>query len=299
MDAIDKGILNDLVENCRITYRELATKYTISSSAIKKRVKKLEETGIITGYRLQVSSGMVGVNLLYGMLTTDGSQDETEFVNTLGGNNKIIAAASYTGGNYALIAEFRNSQDLWEVGAFLRSFDCVHAIETHQLLSQPGYSMDFSKLHLRVLKTLRDDPRMSIVDIADQSGLTARRVRKLVDEIQEGKAIKFSAFIEHGAAGSIPFLMRLTWDERATDHTSIISWLQETFSLSLWETYISVESPIIVCLLIAETLTEVDNISRTTRRHEHIPTVTVQIAKHHRYFPGIREELLEQLLEST
>ncbi|MFX1510151.1 MAG: winged helix-turn-helix transcriptional regulator [Promethearchaeota archaeon] len=299
MDSIDKGLLNDLNENCRITYRELALKYNISSSAIKKRVKKLEETRIITSYGLRLSLEMAGVRLLYGMLATDGSQDEAEFVNTLGGNNKVIAAASYTGGHYVLIAEFRDSQDLWDIGAFLRSFDCVHNIETHQLLSPPGKIMEFSKLHLRILKTLKEDPRKSIVEIAEQSNLTARRVRKLVKEIIEGRAVIFSTFVELGAAGSIPFLMRMTWDERATDHQTIVAWLKETFEPSLWETYISVEAPVIISLLTAENLNEVDTISRTTRRHEHIPRVTVQIAKHHNYFPGIRSAALEQLISKA
>jgi DNA-binding Lrp family transcriptional regulator len=299
LDSIDKGILRALNENCRITYRELALKFNISSSAIKKRVKKLEATGIITNYRLQVTAEMAGINHLYGMLTTDGSQDEAEFVNTLGANDKIIAAASYTGGNYVLIAEFRDSQDLWEIGAFLRTFDCVHNIETHQLLRPLGQKMEFSKLHLRILKTLNDDPRMSIVDIAEKSKLTARRVRKLVNEIIEGKAIKFSTFVELGAAGSIPFLMRMTWDERATDHGAILAWLEETFTSNIWETYISVEAPIIISLLTAENLTEVDTIARTTRQQKTIPTVTIQISKHHNYFPGLRSQMLKDLIKSA
>jgi DNA-binding Lrp family transcriptional regulator len=296
LDAIDKGILNNLNDNCRITYRELATQYGISSSAIKKRVKKLEDTGIITDYTLQLSLKMVGVNFLFGMLATDGSQDEAAFISTLGGNDKIIAAASYTGGHYALIAEYRDSQDLWDVGAFLRSFDCVHNIETHQLLSSPGLSMEFSTLHLRLLKILRDDPRASIVDIANQSGLTARRVRKLVNELVDSKAVRFGIHVELGAVDSIPFLMRMTWDERETNHQAIISWLEEALSFSLWETYISVEAPLIICLLSAENLGEVDNIVRTTRRHRHIPRVTVQIATHHQYFSGLRTQALQKLI---
>jgi DNA-binding Lrp family transcriptional regulator len=299
VDETDKGILIELNENCRITYRELALKFNISSSAIKKRVKKLEDTGIITHYRTRFSLDMAEVDLLFGMLATDGSQDEAHFVETLGGNDKIIAAASYTGGHYALIAEFRDSQDLWDIGAFLRSFDCVYNIETHQLLRPPGHTMEFSKLHLRILKTLKDDPRMSIVDIAERSGLTARRVRKLLNEIVAGKAVRFSAFVELGAAGSIPFLMRMTWDERAANHQEIVSYLRETFAVSLWETYISVEAPIIIALLTGETLAEVDSIARTTRRHKHIPTVTVQISKHHQYFPGLRTRMLQELIDSA
>ncbi|MFW9985649.1 MAG: winged helix-turn-helix transcriptional regulator [Candidatus Odinarchaeota archaeon] len=299
MDSIDKGILNHMANNCRITYRELSLKFNISSSAIKKRVKKLEESGIIEGYGVNLSRAMTGTNLLFGFLATDGSQDEQDFVNTLGKQEMFVAAASYTGGHYALIAEYRNSQDLWELGAFLRNFDCVLNIETHQLLSAQGSTMELTKLHLRVINVLLDDPRMSIVDIAEKTGLTSRRVRRLVNELVEGQAVIFRSFNELGAAGSIPFLMWITWNEKETDHNAIRDWLDKTFKLSLWESFISAEAPIMICLLSGEDLTEVDSIARATRRHPHIPTVTVQISKHHRYFPGLSYRILLKTLEEA
>jgi DNA-binding Lrp family transcriptional regulator len=299
MDAIDKGILNYLASNCRITYRELSTKFNISSSAIKKRVKKLEESGVIEGYGINLSRAMTGTNLLFGFLGTDGSQDEEDFVETLGKQDMFVAAASYTGSHYALVAEFRNSQDLWEIGAFLRNFSSVITIETHQLLGSQGSTMELTKLHLRVINVLLDDPRMSIVDIAEKTGLTSRRVRRLVNELVEGQAIIFRSFNELGKAGSIPFLMWITWNEKETDHNAIRDWLNKTFSLSLWESFISAEAPIMICLLTGEDLTEVDSIARVTRRHPHIPTVTVQIGKYHKYFPGLSHRILIKILEEA
>ncbi|MFX0169591.1 MAG: winged helix-turn-helix transcriptional regulator [Candidatus Hodarchaeota archaeon] len=299
MDAIDKGILQHLIANCRITYRELATIFNLSSNAVKKRVKKLEETGIIKGYRIDLSPAMVGTNHLFGMLATDGSRDEAEFIEELGSDDKIIAAASYTGGNYALVAEFREPRDLWNIGAHIRSFDCVKSIETHQLLTESGSTMKFSALHIRVLKTLIDDPRKSIVDIANQSGLSARRVRKLVNDLVESQAIRFSVYLGLGARGSIPFLMRITLDERSTDYQTMISWLKETFSNSVWEIYTSVEAPVLIVLLTGETLQEVDTMARTTRRHEHVPSVIIHISKHHNYFPSLRTQALQKLIEEV
>jgi Lrp/AsnC family leucine-responsive transcriptional regulator len=299
MDIIDRGILNNLTNNCRITYRELALKYNISSSAIKKRVKKLEELGIIVRYRVQLSLAMAGADLLFGLLLTDGSQDEEAFVNQLGEHPQIIAAASYTGGHYALVAEYRSSQELWDVTSFLRSFNCVFSIETHQILSTQGSTTSLSKLHLRVLDSLIDDPRKSIANIAEQTGLTARRIRRLLKELMDSEAIQFTVLLELGEADSIPFLMRITWDEKAIDHSSIIKQLNDQYPLQLWETYISVDSPTLICLFSAENLNEVDSISRQTRRFESVKTVTVLIAKYHDYFPGLREAILIELLKEA
>jgi DNA-binding Lrp family transcriptional regulator len=299
VDAVDKGILQQLVVNCRTTFRELAKQSGLSANAVKKRVKKMEDAGVITGYRLSLSPAMAGVNVLYGMLATDGSRDETEFVNLLGKNDKIIAAAAYTGGNYALIAEFRDSQDLWDISTYLRSFEFITNIETHQLMVNRGSTIELSKPHISVLKTLVDNPRKSIVDIAEESGLSARRVRKLVNDFVNSGAVNFGTFLELGAADSIPFLMRIYWDEQATNQQTINSWLKETFTVSLWELYISAEEPIIIGLLTGENLTEVDDISQQTRSYKHILTVTVQISKYHNFFSGIRAQMLQKIIEEA
>ncbi|MFW9830352.1 MAG: winged helix-turn-helix transcriptional regulator [Candidatus Thorarchaeota archaeon] len=297
MDRIDKGILSDLAANCRTTFGVLSKRYGISSSAIKKRVKKLEESGVIFGYTLLFSRAMIGANPLFGLLETDGSQDEEEFVLQLGQNDKIIAAASYSGAHYALVAEYRNSQELWDIGAYLRSFNCVERVEMHQLLDQPGDTMNLSRLHLRLINYLIDDPRMSIASLAEKAGFTAKRARKLVNELVESNAIYFRALLELDAAGSIPFLARITWNEKAVDHNVIVKWLKETFPLTLWETYISVGTPIIICLITGNNLREVDLTTRSIRRHEHIQTVRVLINKHHKYFTSNRHKAIRELLE--
>jgi DNA-binding Lrp family transcriptional regulator len=142
-----------------------------------------------------------------------------------------------------------------------------------------------------------DDPRKSIASIAEQTKLTARRVRKIVKELVEGKAVHFTVLLELGEAESIPFLMRITWDEKAVDDQALIAWLNDKFPLSLWETYISVDSPVLICLFTGENLNEVDLISRATRRYEPVQTVTVIIAKHHNYFPGPRDQIMNSLLK--
>ena len=299
MDAVDKVILQQLATNCRTTYQELAKLSNLSASAVKKRVKKLETSGIITGYRVSLSSAMVGTNALYGMIATDGSQDETEFVNTLGANDKIIAAAAYTGGNFALLAEFRDSQDLWEIGNFLRSFKFINNIETHQLLIDRGSTLELTKPHIRVLKSLMDNPRKPIVDIAEESRISARRVRKLITDLVNSQAVKFGAFLELGAVDSIPFLMRIQWDDQATTHQAISVWLKSQFTISLWELYVSAEAPVLIGLLTGENLTEVDDFAQQTRSHEHIETVTVQISKYHDFFSGLRSNKLEEIIQQA
>ena len=56
---------------------------------------------------------MVGTSSLFGFLTSDGTRDEIELVDEIGSHQNIIAAAAYSNGTYALVAEYRTSEDLW------------------------------------------------------------------------------------------------------------------------------------------------------------------------------------------
>lgn len=51
MDEIDRDILLHLRENARCSFTELGKKVGLSTPAVNERVKKLEEKGIIAGYK--------------------------------------------------------------------------------------------------------------------------------------------------------------------------------------------------------------------------------------------------------
>ncbi len=54
MDVIDKKIINILCNDGRITMKDLAATLKLSAPAVAERVKHLEQSGVITGYRATV-----------------------------------------------------------------------------------------------------------------------------------------------------------------------------------------------------------------------------------------------------
>jgi Lrp/AsnC family leucine-responsive transcriptional regulator len=63
LDAIDRRILRALQADGRITYDELASQAGLSSSAVLRRVKRLEDSGVISGYVALVRAEKVGLSL--------------------------------------------------------------------------------------------------------------------------------------------------------------------------------------------------------------------------------------------
>jgi Lrp/AsnC family leucine-responsive transcriptional regulator len=63
LDTIDRRILRALQVDGRITYDVLAAQISLSPSATLRRVKRLEESGVIAGYVALVPAERVGLGL--------------------------------------------------------------------------------------------------------------------------------------------------------------------------------------------------------------------------------------------
>lgn len=63
MDETDKKILNLLKENARIPYSEIAQKVSLSPPAVKERITKMENTGIIDKYTIHINHKKLGKSI--------------------------------------------------------------------------------------------------------------------------------------------------------------------------------------------------------------------------------------------
>lgn len=77
IDAIDRKILGYLIKNARMPFLEIARECGISGAAIHQRVKKLEESGVILGSRLQVDPKALGYDVcaIIGIRVSDPSMN--------------------------------------------------------------------------------------------------------------------------------------------------------------------------------------------------------------------------------
>jgi Lrp/AsnC family leucine-responsive transcriptional regulator len=64
LDRIDKRILTELQHNARISNQELADKIGLSPSPCLRRVKQLEEAGLIKGYVTELDASKLGLKLM-------------------------------------------------------------------------------------------------------------------------------------------------------------------------------------------------------------------------------------------
>ena len=116
IDYSDKLILNELIQNSRITMKELGKKVHLTGQATSNRVAKLEDEGVIEGYTIKVDDVKLGytVHVMINIYTKSLQHDTyLNFINT---NHQYILHNYKIGGDgcYLLEAKFTTNQELDE-----------------------------------------------------------------------------------------------------------------------------------------------------------------------------------------
>ncbi len=78
LDKIDLNILKDLQDNGRLTNVELARRSGISAPPCLRRVKALEDDGIISSYHAELNYAALGFNVIIFAEVTLTSQNDTD-----------------------------------------------------------------------------------------------------------------------------------------------------------------------------------------------------------------------------
>jgi Lrp/AsnC family leucine-responsive transcriptional regulator len=63
LDDIDRQIIGELARDGRISFAELGRRVSLSSPAVTERVRRLEQIGVITGYRAEIDPRALGYQL--------------------------------------------------------------------------------------------------------------------------------------------------------------------------------------------------------------------------------------------
>ncbi len=63
LDQLDRTILAALTRDARISWKELAAQAGVSSPTIRDRIKRLQDTGVVQSFGVEISSAALGYSL--------------------------------------------------------------------------------------------------------------------------------------------------------------------------------------------------------------------------------------------
>jgi len=294
MDTLDRKLLWELHENCRASYQKLSSVLGISANAVKKRVGKLIDTGIIYNYTIMLSLDMLKSEVLYGLVYTDGEEIAQEFINQVGSNSMIHVVgsiASLSGGAYIISAQYIGSQGLAELGRFLRTLDHVLKVELFPLL----IPKDHADLQM---KCLVDDARMPISDIANQTGLTARRVGRTIQQLMD-RGVMFSVRWNLSAGGLDVVMIRIRIDEHQKSIGEVTEYLRSEFPDEFWLPYISAEEPLVFAIFVVPNMQVAEKIARVIKQAPFAKSVAVSVQFSETKFPWLGEIKIKEMIKDA
>ena len=119
----------------------------------------------------------------------------------------------------------------------------------------------------------------------------------MIRELEECEALRFVSLVELGAAASLPFIVRILWDEKIATYSTITDWLLKDYPLQHWETYVSASEPVIYSLLLADDITSLTETVRSIRQNKNVTNAKVMIGGYHRFFSSLRHEKLNKMVK--
>lgn len=317
MDLVSKKLLLELNRNCRISLQALARKLDLSVNGVKKRLQKLTEAGIIRGYFIYPTLAMLDAESAVAILSTTDPTPEESLLDKVGTSPMVYAASILSTGDALVFADYEGTKGLAELGAHLRQFPEVTKVELHTLITERGAKCELKTAQLKVLKCLRADARMSISQIASETQLTPRRVRKIVKEFlgdggsddeffvkrqsigdrQAAQAcIYFRVAWDLNAGGATAFLVRIERNEQKALIGEVVEWLQQKFPIQFWYAYASATMPTLFNVFIVDHLRDANPIIKEISQCPLIDSVKAIFGYPTKRYTGLRELWFEKML---
>ncbi|MBX9709928.1 MAG: Lrp/AsnC family transcriptional regulator [Xanthobacteraceae bacterium] len=146
LDPIDRKILSILQKDSRVTMQDLAERVGLSVSPCHRRVKLLEESGVITRYSAMVDQKSLGLHVSVFIsikLERQKEEDLDRFAKAISGWSEVLECYLMTGNRDYLLRVV--AADLASYETFLKTkltrFNGIASIESSFALSQVKYSI--------------------------------------------------------------------------------------------------------------------------------------------------------------
>ena len=312
MDSIDKQILIELEGNCRLTYQTIADKIGLSRSAVKRRVDKLQELGVIEEFVVEFYQNACGLEWLAIDVVTDASEDVDAFIKKLNSFPVVFMTGWLASGKYLIYGQADNQYQSYEIGKEIRIMEFVkdvilhpmipitnRILSTRSMFQGIGSKMELNNGQLRVLKALLPDARKPISKIVEETNLSSKRVKTILDSLLEHKGIHFTIMFNLSAHGNTNCILKLLFDEKKSEPNDVVRWIQKHHSHEYWNSFLYVHEPVLMNFF---TCSNLKNVSSITRSMEQAPfTISAEplVVFPSRMNKGLRRLRLEEMLSDT
>lgn len=136
LDRTDKDIIRSLERDARMSLRSVAEEIGVSLGTVSNRLKRLEDTGVIKGYRVEIDPDKVG----WGLTVVVGLRIEKgrllELQRLIAKDSRVLGVYDVTGEfDSMILARAKDRSDLDDLSKTVLSMDGIMRSVTHFVLN--------------------------------------------------------------------------------------------------------------------------------------------------------------------
>ena len=136
LDDTDRALLEELLEDARISQRALARKVGIAQGTVQNRLRRLEEMGVIKGYSVMLDPGAVGwsMTIMAGLRIMKGRMIDVQ--TQIAADPRVFAVYDVTGDwDSMVLARVKDRADLDDLTKTVFTLEGVARSYTHVVLN--------------------------------------------------------------------------------------------------------------------------------------------------------------------
>ena len=135
MDVTDHKIIEILQKDGRVSMKDLGKIVGLTSPAVSERVKRLEESGIIEGYKAIVNPDALGRVIKAFIHISLPSNKYKDFIEDARNNPRIVECHHITGDDCSVLKVI--VKDMYELEEVIDSIKKIGSTKTSVILSTP------------------------------------------------------------------------------------------------------------------------------------------------------------------
>ena len=135
MDITDHKIIEILQTDGRVSMKDLGKIVGLTSPAVSERVKRLEESGVITGYKAIINPDALGRFIKAFIHIALPSDKYDIFIEAANKDSRIVECHHITGDDCSVIKVI--VKDMYELESVIDSIKALGSTKTSVILSSP------------------------------------------------------------------------------------------------------------------------------------------------------------------
>jgi len=249
-------------------FTTIAKKVKLSINGVKKRIKNLEEEGVIKGYSCELSFGILGEETGLARIKVSSTIESLkEVVDTIGNHKLIFTVGMGIGNKIIAVFTFKTSSEVIELENWLKSVSHVDMVEIYLLMSRPIEGKPkMAPVDYRIISELRSNGRMPLQALSELTQISTRTLKKRIDKLTNAGIIYFSALLSPGSSEELIIFTVFCTLKLKANKIDFFQNAMELFSENLWVGWIVVEKPVVILSFFAPSIKAIRNIEEELKQ---------------------------------